>query len=92
MIRRVQRQHKAHMDSLRVPTTSGTSKNVKPETNSHEGRNQPHWRSKREVKKANSKNEGEMDHVPPNPHPGKYRILRRAQEDMVMIPTPRWSP
>ena len=31
MIRRVQRQHKAHMNSLKVPTTSETSKNVKLE-------------------------------------------------------------
>ena len=92
MIRRVQRQHKAHMDSLRVPITSETSKNVKPEKTPHEGRNQPHWRSKREVKKANGKNEGKWDHVPSNPHPGKYRILRKAQEDTVMMPTPRWSP
>ncbi|KAM1305570.1 hypothetical protein ACFX2F_023090 [Malus domestica] len=48
--------------------------------------------SKNEVKKANNKNEGEGDHVPLNPHPEKYRILRRAEKDMMMIPTPRWSP
>ena len=30
--------------------------------------------------------------MPPSPHPGKYRILKRAQEDVVMMPTPRWSP
>ena len=91
MIRRVQRQHKAHMNSLKAPATSETSGNIKFEDTPHGGGNQPHWKSKR-VKKASSKNEGEGDHVPPSPHPGKYRILRRAQEDVVMMPTPRWSP
>ncbi|KAB2617563.1 S2-RNase [Pyrus ussuriensis x Pyrus communis] len=60
--------HKAHMNSLKVLTASKTSKNVKFEKVPHGGRNQLHWRSKKE-----------------------YRILRRAQEDIVMIPTPRWS-
>ncbi|KAM1252020.1 hypothetical protein ACFX13_040907 [Malus domestica] len=46
----------------------------------------------KEVKKENSKAEGERDHVPQNLYPGKYRILRRAQEDIVMMPTPRWNP
>ncbi|KAM1750647.1 hypothetical protein ACFX11_008862 [Malus domestica] len=92
MIMRVQRQDKAHMNSLKVPTASETSENVKFEKVPYGGRNQLHWRSKKEVEKANSKIEGEGDHVPHSPHPGKYRILRRAQDDMVMIPTPRWSP
>ncbi|KAB2606555.1 S2-RNase [Pyrus ussuriensis x Pyrus communis] len=92
MIRRVQRQHKAHMNSFKVPTTSKTSKNVKSKIVPHEERNQPYWRSKNELKKPNSKNEGEGNHMQSNPHPGKYRILRRAQEDMIMMPTPRWSP
>ena len=89
MTRRVQRQNKAHMNSLKVLTASETSENVKFEKVPHGGRNQLHWRSKKEVEKANSKTEGERDHVPQNLHPGKYRILRRVQEDMVMIPTPR---
>ncbi|KAB2623740.1 S2-RNase [Pyrus ussuriensis x Pyrus communis] len=75
MIRRVQGQHKAHMNSLKVPTTSETLENVKFENVPHEGRSQPHWKSKKE-----------------NPHPGKYRILKRVQRDMVMMPTPKWSP
>ncbi|KAM1444117.1 hypothetical protein ACFX2I_040307 [Malus domestica] len=78
MIMRVQRQHKAHMNSLKVPTTSEASENVKFETVPHGGRNQLHWKTKTEVEKANSKTEGEGDHVPQNPHPGKYSILRRA--------------
>ncbi|KAM2658160.1 hypothetical protein EV1_013462 [Malus domestica] len=92
MIRRVQRQHKAYMNSLKVPIALETSENVKFEKVPHEGRNQLHWRSKKEVDRANSKIEGEGDHVPQSPHPGKYRILRRTQEDMVMMPTLRWSP
>ncbi|KAM1325677.1 hypothetical protein PS1_047189 [Malus domestica] len=37
--------------------------------------------------------EGEGNHVPHNhPHPGKYRALRRAQENIVMMPTPGWRP
>ena len=58
MIRRVQRQHKAHMNSLKVPAISETSENVKFEKVPHGGRNHLHWKSKKEVEKANSKTEG----------------------------------
>ena len=92
MIRSFQRQHKAYMNSLKVYATSETSKNIKFEDAPHGGRNQPHLRSKKEARKENSINEGDGDHVPLKPHPGKYRVLRRAQEDMAMMPTPRWSP
>lgn len=34
--------------------------------------------------------EGEGNHVPQNPHPGKYRMLRKAQENVVMMPIPGW--
>ncbi|KAB2626102.1 S2-RNase [Pyrus ussuriensis x Pyrus communis] len=81
MIRRVQRQHKAHMNSLKVPTTLETSENVKIDK-----------RTNKEVEKANSKTEGQGDHAPLSLHPGKYRILKRSQEDMVMMPTAKWSP
>ena len=37
MIRRVQRQHKAHMNSLKVPTASETYENVKFESVPHRG-------------------------------------------------------
>ncbi|KAM2427436.1 hypothetical protein ACFXTH_001527 [Malus domestica] len=55
------------------------------------GSSQLRWRSKKEVEKANSKTEGEGNHVPQSLHPGKYRVLRRAQEAMVMVPTPGWK-
>ncbi|KAM1222299.1 hypothetical protein ACFX2J_009850 [Malus domestica] len=87
MIRRVQRQHKAYMNSLKTPTTSETSKNQKLERAASGGSSQLRWRSKKEVEKANSKTEGEGNHVPQSQHPRKYRILRRAQEDLVMVPT-----
>ncbi|KAM2655111.1 hypothetical protein EV2_026540 [Malus domestica] len=90
MIRRVQRQHKAYMNSLRTPTTSETSKTQKLERATSGGSSQLHWRNKKE--KANSKAEGVGDHVPQIQHPGKYRILRRAQEDLIMVPTPGWKP
>ncbi|KAM1523467.1 hypothetical protein TB1_012843 [Malus domestica] len=79
------------MNSLKVPTTSETSENVKFEKVPHGGRNQLHSRSKKEVERANSKTEGERDHVPRSPYPRKYRILRRTQEEMVMMPTLGWS-
>ena len=78
MIRRVQRQHKVHMNSLKIPAASGTSENVTFEKVPHRGRNQLHWKSKKEVEKANNKTEGEENHVPQSPHPGKYKILRRT--------------
>ncbi|KAM1745652.1 hypothetical protein ACFX11_012374 [Malus domestica] len=60
----------------------------------HGGRNQLHWRTKKEVEKANRKTKDEGDYVPQNPYLGKYKILRIAQKDMVMMmmPTLRWSP
>ncbi|KAM2861181.1 hypothetical protein COP2_026393 [Malus domestica] len=91
MVRRVQRQRKAYMNSLKTPATSETSKNQKIEKTSSGGSGQLQWRSKKEVEPANSKMEGEGNHVPQNSHPGKYRILRRAQEDMIMVPTPGWK-
>ncbi|KAM2200864.1 hypothetical protein TB1_000789 [Malus domestica] len=91
MVRRVQRQHKAYMNSLKTPATSEASKNQKLEKTSSGGSNQLRWRSKKEVEKANSKAEGEGNHVPQSLHPGKYSILRRAQEDMIMVPTPGWK-
>ncbi|KAM1800758.1 hypothetical protein ACFX11_032438 [Malus domestica] len=92
MVRRVQRQHKAYMNSLKTPTTSEASKNQKLEKTSSEGSSQLRWRIKKEVEKANSKTEGKEDHVPQSQHPRKYRILRRAQEDLIMVPTPGWKP
>ena len=74
------------MNSLKVHATSETSENVKFEKVSHGGRNQLHWRTKNEVDKVNRKTEGEGDHMPQSLHPGKYIILRRAQDDMVMMP------
>ncbi|KAM2668383.1 hypothetical protein EV2_019985 [Malus domestica] len=91
MVRRVQRQHKAYMNSLKTPATSEASKNQKLEKTSSGRSSQLRWRSKKEVEKANNKIEGEGNHVPQSLHPGKYRILRRAQEDMVMVPTPGWK-
>ncbi|KAM1669278.1 hypothetical protein ACFX2K_043417 [Malus domestica] len=91
MVRRVQRQHKAYMNSLKTPTTSEASKNQKVEKTSSGGSSQLRWRSKKEVERANSKIEGEGNHVPQSLHLGKYRILRIAQEDMVMVPTPGWK-
>ncbi|KAM1936390.1 hypothetical protein ACFX15_013664 [Malus domestica] len=91
MVRRVRRQHKAYMNSLKTPAMSEASKNQKLEKMSSGGSSQLRWRSKKEVEKANSKIEGEGNHVPQSLHPGKYRILRRAQEDMVMVPTPGWK-
>ncbi|KAM1080350.1 hypothetical protein ACFX1Q_015798 [Malus domestica] len=64
MIRRVQRQHKAYMNSLKTPTTSEASKNQKLERATSGGNSQLRWRNKREVEKANSKAEGVGDHVP----------------------------
>ncbi|KAM1097453.1 hypothetical protein ACFX19_015108 [Malus domestica] len=92
MVRRVQRQHKAYMNSLKTPTTSEASKNQKLEKTASGGSSQLRWRSKKEVEKADSKTEGEGNHVPQSQHPGKYRILRRAQEDLIMMPTPGWKP
>ncbi|KAM2035122.1 hypothetical protein ACFX16_038256 [Malus domestica] len=92
MIRRVQRQHKAYMNYLKTPTTSEASKNQKLERATSGGNGQLRWRNKKEVEKANNKAEGVGDHVPQVQHPGKYRILRRAQEDLIMIPTPGWKP
>ncbi|KAM1493283.1 hypothetical protein PS1_025447 [Malus domestica] len=92
MVRRVQRQHKAYMNSLKTPATSEASKNQKLEKTSSGGNSQLCWRSKREVENANSKTEGEGNHVPQSQHPGKYRILRKAQEDLVMVPNPGWKP
>ncbi|KAM1174077.1 hypothetical protein ACFX13_027333 [Malus domestica] len=92
MVRRVQRQHKAYMNSLKTLATSQASKNQKLEKTSSGGSSQLRWRSKKEVERVNSKTEGEGNHVPQSLHPGKYRILRRAQEDMVMEPTPGWKP
>ncbi|KAM2044877.1 hypothetical protein ACFX1T_009142 [Malus domestica] len=91
MIRRVQRQHKAYMNSLKTPTTSETSKNQKLERVTFGGSSQLRWRNKKEVEKANSKADGVGDHVPQSQHPGKYRILRRAQEYLIMVPTPGWK-
>ncbi|KAM1193207.1 hypothetical protein TB1_012868 [Malus domestica] len=79
------------MNSLKTPATSEASKNQKLEKTSFGGSSQLRWRSKKEVEKANSKIEGEGNHMPRNLHPRKYRILRRAQEDMVMVPTPGWK-
>ncbi|KAM2893444.1 hypothetical protein FF1_008801 [Malus domestica] len=92
MVRRVQRQHKAYMNSLKTPATSEASKNQNLEKTSSGGNSQLRWRSKKEMEKANSKTEGEGNHVPQSQHPGKYRILMRAQEDLVMVPTPGWKP
>ena len=92
MVRRVQRQHKAYINALKTPTTSESSKNHKLKKTASGGSSQLRWRSKKEVEKANSKTEGEGDHVPQSQHPGKYRILRRAQEDLIMMPTPGWKP
>ncbi|KAM2689767.1 hypothetical protein EV1_043028 [Malus domestica] len=92
MIRRVQRQYKAYMNSLKTPTTFETSKTQKLERATSVGSSQFRWRNKKEVEKANSKAEGVEDHVPQNQHPGKYRILIRAQEDLIMVPSPRWKP
>ncbi|KAM1353398.1 hypothetical protein ACFX2H_032895 [Malus domestica] len=92
MIMRVQRQHNAYMNYLKTPTTSEASKNQKLERATSGGSSQPRWRSKQEVEKANSKAEGVGDHVPQSQHPGKYRILRRAQEGLIMVPTPGWKP
>ncbi|KAM1434717.1 hypothetical protein ACFX2I_042772 [Malus domestica] len=64
MVRRVQRQHKAYMNSLKTPTTSEASKNQKLEKTASGGSSQLRWRSKKEVEKANSKTEGEGNHVP----------------------------
>ncbi|KAM2324760.1 hypothetical protein TB2_023490 [Malus domestica] len=88
MIRRVQGQHKAYMNSLKIPVTSEASKNQKFEKTPSGGSSQFNWRSKKEVQRANSKTEGERNHVPQSLYPVKYRILRRAQEDMIMMPTP----
>ncbi|KAM1383688.1 hypothetical protein ACFX2F_035996 [Malus domestica] len=54
MVRRVQRQHKAYMNSLKTPTTSEASKNQKLERATSGGSSQLRWRSKKEVEKANS--------------------------------------
>ncbi|KAM2483045.1 hypothetical protein ACFX1W_040732 [Malus domestica] len=91
IVKRVQRQHKAYMNSLKTHATSEASKNQKLEKTSSDGSSQFRWRSKKEVEKANSKTEGKGNHVPQSLHPGKYRILRRAQEDMIMVPTPGWK-
>ncbi|KAM1137717.1 hypothetical protein COP1_035697 [Malus domestica] len=64
MVRRVQRQHKAYMNSLMTPTTSEASKNQKPERATSGGSSQLRWRSKKEVERANSKTEGVGNHVP----------------------------
>ncbi|KAM2369052.1 hypothetical protein ACFXTH_046534 [Malus domestica] len=90
MIRRVQRQHKAYMNSLKTPATSEASKNQKFEKTSSRGSSQFNWRSKKEVERANSKTEGEGNYVPQSLHHGKYRILKRPQEYMIMMPTPGW--
>ncbi|KAM2704644.1 hypothetical protein EV1_033951 [Malus domestica] len=91
MVRKVQRQHKAYMNSLKTPATSEPSQDKKLEKTSSGGSSQLRWRSKKEVEKASSKTEGEGNHMPQNQHPGKYRILRRAQEDLIMVPTPEWK-
>ncbi|KAM0998256.1 hypothetical protein ACFX2C_008048 [Malus domestica] len=78
MVRRVQRQHKAYMNSLKTPAASEASKNQKLEKTSSRGSSQLRWRSKKAVERANIKIEGEGNHVPPSLHPGKYRILKRA--------------
>ncbi|KAM2196268.1 hypothetical protein ACFX1R_030170 [Malus domestica] len=80
------------MNSLKTPTTSEASKNQKLERVTSGGNSQLRWRNKKEVEKANSKAEGVGDHVPQSQHPGKYRILRRAQEVLIMVPTPGWKP
>ncbi|KAM2504096.1 hypothetical protein PS1_038050 [Malus domestica] len=80
------------MNSLKVLATLEAFKNVKFEKIPHVGRNQLQWRIKKEVERASSKTEEEGDYVPQNPYLGKYRILKKTQEDMVMMPTPRWSP
>ncbi|KAM2181690.1 hypothetical protein ACFX1Q_032263 [Malus domestica] len=77
------------MNSLNVLIASETSENEKFEKVPNGGRNQLHWKTKKEVENANSKTEGEGDHAPQCPHPRKYKILRMAQKDMMMIPTPR---
>ncbi|KAM2692502.1 hypothetical protein EV2_006781 [Malus domestica] len=59
MVRRVQRQHKAYMNSLKTPVTSEASKNQKFEKTSSGGSSQFRWRSKKEVERVNSKTEGE---------------------------------
>ncbi|KAM2509657.1 hypothetical protein PS2_033773 [Malus domestica] len=56
-----------------------TFENVKFEKVPCGGSNQLHWKSRKKVERANNKTEGEGDHVPQNPHLGKYQILRRAQ-------------
>ncbi|KAM2728833.1 hypothetical protein EV1_000281 [Malus domestica] len=91
MVRRVQRQHKAYMNSLKTPATSEASQNQKLEKTPSGGSSQLRWRSKKEVEKASSKTEGKGNHVPQSQHPGKYRILRRAQEYLIMVPTPGWK-
>ncbi|KAM1037578.1 hypothetical protein ACFX2C_032382 [Malus domestica] len=79
MIMRVQRQHKAHMKSLKVPATSKAFENVKFEKMPHRGRNQLQWRVKRRSKKLIGRLKEREIMLPQNPHLGKYRILRRAQ-------------
>ena len=58
IIKRVQRQHKAHMNSMKIPTILEASGNVKFEEATQGGRRQLQWRSKKEIKKTNCKNEG----------------------------------
>ncbi|KAM1093114.1 hypothetical protein ACFX19_020595 [Malus domestica] len=82
----------SHMNSLKIPVILEVFENVKFEEFIQGGKRRPNWRSKREVEMANSKAEGRWDHVPQTLHPRKYRVLRRMQESMVMVPTPCWNP
>lgn len=79
MIRRVQRQHKAYMNSLKIPTILQASGNVQFKEVTPGRRKQLQRKSKKEIERANSKAEGEGHHMPHNPHLLKYRILRIAQ-------------
>ncbi|KAM1687331.1 hypothetical protein ACFX2K_035322 [Malus domestica] len=69
MIRRVQRQYKAYMNSLKTPAMSEASKNQKWEKTSSGGSSQFCWMSKKKVEKANSKTEGEGKPCTAKPKP-----------------------
>ena len=59
------------MNSLKIPAILEAFENVKFKSFTRRGRRQLSWRSKKEIERANSKAEGQGDHVPQNPHPGK---------------------
>ncbi|KAM2114753.1 hypothetical protein ACFX1Q_023255 [Malus domestica] len=91
MIRRIQSQHKAYMNSLKISTISEAFENIKLEEFTQGEDKRSSRRSRKKVEKANSKVEGEGDHVPQTPNPGKYKVLKRMQKSMVRVPTPGWN-